>query len=205
MDGIGITQFTHRIWVQGDPPDEYRFWLGTWETLMPDWEHRLWSESDYYPYLTGELKELYDSSPHYAQKSDIAGKVILYRHGGVMMCADFECFRHMGELFDGKEHVVAWWESPGQMSNGIIGAPPHHPAVGLSLDLMPASLRAQRERNMPINYGAGPMFIHQVWHGRPDVEVRPAGEVYPYLWTQPKPASYGDAYAAHHWKATWKT
>lgn len=170
---------------------------------MPDWEHKLWSEPDYYHLLTGELKALYDTADKPAQKGDIAGKLILYRYGGVMMCADFECLRDMTAVF-ARNTVVMWWESPDQLSNGIIGAPVEHPAVKRAIELMPASIRQQRERGNSINYGAGPKFIHKAWVGRDDIEVRNAREVYPYLWTEPKPESYGDAYAVHHWKATWK-
>jgi mannosyltransferase OCH1-like enzyme len=203
-----IPKLFHCIWVQGEPPAHYEPWIASWSRNHPDWKHVLWSESDYYDLLSGDTKTVYDSTPYsggtkFAQQSDIAGKVILEEYGGVMMCADFESLRPMGDVFD-SENVVAWWETPGQLSNGIIGAPPHHPAVRLAVEAAPESVRRQRERSMQINNGAGPKFIHPLWHERGDVEKRPAGEVYPYLWFEEVPVSFGTAYAVHHWSATWK-
>lgn len=203
-----IPKVFHCIWTQGPPPAHYLLWIDSWKRNHPGWEHVCWSEWDYYSMLTGDIKQVYDTTPYpggtgYAQKADIAGKVILERMGGVMMCADFESLRPMGHVFE-TESVVAWWETPGQLSNGIIGAPAHHPAVQAAVDAIPGSVRLQRELGKQINSGAGPKFIHPIWHERDDVEKRPAGEVYPYLWTEPKPVSYGDAYAVHHWSATWK-
>jgi mannosyltransferase OCH1-like enzyme len=176
---------------------------------MPDWEHRLWSEPDYLHLLSDEVRPLYDSTPYeggrkYAQQADIAGKFILYELGGVMMCADFVCLRDMSPLFEGKSSAVLWWETNGQMSNGLIGAPPGNPAVGYTTERMGRALRQQRDRSNSITYGAGPVFLQSVWRGRNDLEIRPAREIYPYFWNEPDPGEYGDAYAVHRWKASWK-
>lgn len=204
-----IPKLFHAIWTQGEPPDEYEPWIESWERLNPGWKHMLWSEATYSD-LLGPLREVHDSTPyvgkaaHWAQKADIAGKAILHELGGVTMCLDFEALRPMGDIFAGKDHVVLWWESPGQLSNGMIGAPPKHPAVTQTVEEIPESCRVQRERGLSINYGASPKFLHRVWANRPDLEVRPANEIYPYLWFDEPPASYGDSYAVHYWKATWK-
>lgn len=204
-----IPKVFHCIWTQGPPPDDYWKWIDSWERVNPGWKHLLWSEKSY-RHLLGDLTEVHDSTPygtsgaHYAQMADIAAKAILWEVGGVMMCADFEALRPMDQIFAGKDHPVCWWESPGQLSNGIIGVPQKHPASKAVIEALPDSVRQQRERAQQINYGAGPMFIHRIWADRQDVEKRPSEEVYPYLWTDPVPESYGDAYAVHHWKATWK-
>lgn len=203
-----IPKLFHTIWVQGDPPPHYYDWFASWEENHPDWTHRLWVEGDYIDMLDDETRQVYESTPYdggrkYAQQADIASKTILLQVGGVYMCADYESLRPMAHFFD-TDHVVAWWETPGQMSNGVIGAPPGHPAVELAVDKIPGSVRWQRESARSINYGAGPKFIHPVWHSRDDVEKRPSEEIHPYLWFEPKPDDYGDAYAVHHWTASWK-
>lgn len=203
-----IPKVFHTIWVQGPPPDSYHEWHESWKRLHPTWTHILWSEATYRP-LLGELADLHYSTPygttgaHYAQQADIAAKAILYELGGVAKCCCFEALRPMDSFFE-VDHPVTWWESPGQLGNGIVGVPPKHDASRACVEALPASVLRQRERGQQINNGVGPKFLHKVWANRPDVELRPSGEIYPYYWYESKPDSYGDAYAACHWSATWK-
>lgn len=203
-----IPRVFHGIWTQGDPPTEYWAWIDSWEWHNPDWTYQLWHE-DTYQELLGDLRRVHDSTPyegtgaHLAQKADIAGKAILLELGGVAMCLDFEALKPMGHLFD-TDQVVCWWESPGQLSSGMIGAPPGHPAVAALVDALPESVFQQRERGQQINNGAGPKFVHRVWENRPDVQKRHHGEIYPYYWYEDVPETFGDSLAVHHWQASWK-
>ncbi len=196
-----IPKVFRTVWVQGALPDTHQAWFDSWREHNPDWEHIVWSEPDYLPFL--ENWEIYGTAVNHAQRAEIAQKEILWRFGGVYLDADFECFRPCGHFFTGN-HVVTWDESPGQLGNQIIGAPRRHPAIRAALEDIPRSIRWQRENNLPQPYGAGPHLVQRLWRVRNDVEIRPSEEFFPYLWNQPKPTDFGDAYGAHHWTASWK-
>lgn len=188
--------------MQGHPlPDTHQGWFDSWKEHNKDWAHVLWSEADYLPFI--ENREIYDTAVNHAQRAEIAQKEILWKYGGVYIDADFECFRPCGHFFEA-DHVVTWDESPGQLGNQIIGAPPQHPAVRAALEDIPRAINYQRANNLPQTYGAGPHLIQRLWRDRSDVEIRPSEEFFPYLWNQSKPSDYGDAYGAHHWTASWK-
>lgn len=192
----------HTIWVQGgELPDEYQPWLNSWLEHHPDWDHIIWSEPMYIDWI--ENRSTYDSAVNHAQRTEIASKEILYKHGGVYVDADFECFKPIDGLLDGITCFTAY-ESPGQLSAGIVGCTPGHPALRVILDDVEPSIRRQRELGLPQNHGTGPHILQRNWVGRSDVFVFPAAWFYPYQWNQRRPSHFGGAYAAHHWKATWK-
>lgn len=150
-----------------------------------------------------ENRDVYDTAVNYAQKAEIAGKEILLRMGGILVDADFECFRPIDPLLENVECFTAE-ESPGQLSAGIVGCTPGHPAIRQIVDAIPGSIAWQRANRLPQNHGAGPHILQRNWRNRSDVTVFPPWMFYPYLWDQKKPSDFGDAYGAHHWKATWK-
>ena len=197
-----IPQIFHTVWVQGHPlPDTHKQWFESWRKHNPKWTHVVWGESDYLPFL--ENREVYDTAVNHAQRAEIAQKEILWKYGGVYLDADFECFRPVGHFFE-EDRVVTWDESPGQLGNQIYGTPPLHQAVREAIDDIPRSIRYQRMNGLPQPYGAGPHLIQRLWRDREDVLIRPSWEFFPYLWNQPKPSDFGEAYGAHHWTASWK-
>jgi inositol phosphorylceramide mannosyltransferase catalytic subunit len=197
-----IPKVFHTVWVQGEPlPETHTEWLGSWKKHNPTWAHVVWGENDYIGFL--ENREIYGTAVNHAQRAEIAQKEILWKYGGVYVDADFECFRPCTQFFE-VDRVVTWDESPGQLGNQLIGSPQHHPAVRAALDDIPRSIMWQREQGLPQPYGAGPHLIQRLWRNRVDVEIRDSKEFFPYLWDQPKPSSWGDAYGAHHWTASWK-
>lgn len=198
-----IPRVFHTIWVQGNLPESHRAWYESWTEHNPEWAHLCWAESEYLKYLPAAVVDVYETAVNHAQRAEIAQKAILYEFGGVAHDADFECFRPCSQFFEG-DRVVTWDETPGQLGNQLIGAPRHHPAVKEALDDIPRAILWQREQGLPQTYGAGPHLVQRLWRDRADVEIRPPHEFFPYLWNQPKPSSWGDAFGAHHWTASWK-
>lgn len=191
----------HTMWVQGSLPASYQAWFDSWTVHNPMAEHRLWGEADYLDLVAddGNL-DVYESAVNHAQRAEIARLSILYHVGGIVVDADFECLRR----FDFEYDCWASYESPGQLTMSILGARPEHPAVGLLVGDVERSVYWQRSMGLPQTYGAGPHLIQRLWADRDDVTRLPHEMFFPYLWTEPVPASFGDAYAVHHWKATWK-
>jgi mannosyltransferase OCH1-like enzyme len=196
-----IPKVFHTVWVQGALPESHVDWFASWKKHNPSWIHVLWGESDYLGFL--ENREIYATAVNHAQRAEIAQKEILWKYGGVYLDADFECFRPCTHFFE-SDRVVTWDESPGQLGNQIIGAPAKHPAVREALEDIPRAIVWQRTQGLPQTFGAGPHLVQRLWRDRRDVEIRPSHEFFPYLWNQPKPEDFGDAYGAHHWTASWK-
>jgi hypothetical protein len=88
----------HQIWVQGlDEFKKTKFYPYSldWTRLFPNWEYKLWSEQEYMPLIhrySSRLVDLYNNSPSYAFKSDIARYVILWNYGGLYVDTDYEPF-----------------------------------------------------------------------------------------------------------------
>lgn len=199
-----IPKVFHSVWVQGPLPDEYLDWHHSWLEHHPDWEHVLWSEPDYLPYISDFNRDIYDTAVNHAQRAEIAQKELLLRFGGVWIDADFECFKNIEPLIEDLECFTGE-ESPWQLSAGIIGVTPGHEAMRVIVEDITRSILVQREHGLPQNHGAGPYIWQRLWRNRSDVTVFPPVVFYPYLWNEPKPETYPlGAYAAHHWKATWK-
>ena len=207
----GIPQVFHSFWVQGPPlPETHQVWLATWTQHNPEWEHRIWSEDEYRLFLdeeTDPIREIYETAVNHAQRAEIAQKIILWRFGGFAVDADSECFKPVDELFAGKNHVVTFEETPGQLGNQFIACPPGHRSIREVLDDIPRSIRWQRETGRSQTYGAGPHLIQRLWYNGEDGDVEILGPEFfhPYRWDQPKPEQWPDtAYGAHHWAASWK-
>jgi mannosyltransferase OCH1-like enzyme len=199
-----IPKTFHSVWVQGDLPDEYRAWHESWLTHHPDWEHVVWSEPDYLPHISDCNRGIYATAVNHAQRAEIVQKELLLRFGGVWIDADFECFRNIEGLIADLECFTGE-ESPGQLSAGIIGIVPNHPAMRLVVEDITRSIQSQRDTGKAQNHGTGPYIFQRLWRDRPDVHVFPPEVFYPYSWDEPKPDTFPpSAYAAHHWAATWK-
>lgn len=198
-----IPKVFHTVWVQGELPDEYQAWHKSWLEHHPDWEHRLWAEPDYLPFISDFNRAIYDTAVNHAQRAEIAQKELLWRFGGVWIDADFECFRNIEELIDDCD-VFIGEEERGGLSAGIIGIVPGHPAMRIVVEDITRSIEVQRATGQPQTKGTGPWIFRRLWNDRKDIRRFPPEYFYPYTWKQSPPADYGDAYAAHHWKATWK-
>ena len=67
-----IPKIVHQIWLgpKTSTPILFIFSEKKWKALHPDWEFRLWTDSDL-DKLDLELRDLIDLSPNWAEKSDI--------------------------------------------------------------------------------------------------------------------------------------
>lgn len=132
-----IPRIIHQIWVGPKvPPAHFRVFREKWKQLHPDWEYRLWTDSEIEDLNLG-LKDLIDQSPNYAEKSDIIRAELLDRFGGVYLDVDMDPFRAIDEL-NQKYDFWAGVEHPHQIATtncrvwigiSIIAARPGHPII----------------------------------------------------------------------------
>src|SRR5262249_44034916 len=132
-----IPKIIHQIWL--GPKRTPQFFLkfrDSWQKRHPDWEYRLWTDADLANF-DFDLKNLFDQSNNYGEKSDILRCEILLKYGGVYVDADFECLKPFDDLVS-KYDFFAGIEPPHEIpesdhvlliSNALIGSVPGHPII----------------------------------------------------------------------------
>lgn len=132
-----IPKIIHQIWLGPKrPPPFFLKFRESWQANHPDWEYRLWTDQDLATY-DFELRDLYDQSDNYGEKSDILRCEILLKYGGVYVDADFECLKPLDEImakydfFSGIEppHEIPESDRVMLISNALIGSVPNHPIL----------------------------------------------------------------------------
>ena len=93
-----IPKIIHQIWVGPKvPPSFFVTFQQKWKSLHPDWEYRLWTDSDLDD-LNLDLRDLIDQSPNFAEKSDMIRCELLDRFGGVYLDVDMDPFQSLEDL-----------------------------------------------------------------------------------------------------------
>jgi inositol phosphorylceramide mannosyltransferase catalytic subunit len=193
-----IPRVIHRVWLGTDPmPEEFEHYGETWQQHHPDWEMRLWTDSNL-PEL--RYPDAFERCRNHGERSDVLRSELLYRFGGLYVDTDVECKRPLDPLI-GDAPVFAAWVRPGRIGSAVLGAVPEHPAVE----------RLLREMQARVGHGnqiqATVALLTDVLSDEPDVQIFDSETFYPYH-PRLNPANgreFPDAYAVHHWGLTWKT
>jgi hypothetical protein len=132
-----IPKIIHQIWLGPKrPPGFFLKFRESWQKLHPDWEYRLWTDADLANY-DFDLRDLFDQSDNYGEKSDILRCEILLKYGGIYVDTDFECLKPLDELVN-RYDFFAGIEPPHEIretsrvllvSNALIGTRPNHPIL----------------------------------------------------------------------------
>ena len=120
-----IPKIIHQIWLGGEFPDKYKRIRDTWVDKNPDWEYKLWTDSDAESFGLENIEQ-FDKIDNLGAKSDIFRYEILYRYGGIYIDTDFECLKSFNDLthldfFTGTGHM----DVP-VLFNGLIACVPNH-------------------------------------------------------------------------------
>lgn len=206
-----IPSIIHRIWIQGEPlPFPFDKYGESFKTHHPTFSYVLWDgkmlENIIYQ-VSDLLYTQYLSSKTYAQKADVGRFVLLYLYGGVYVDTDFECKRSIIPLLHDKT-FVAGYEDTNTIATGIIASVPGHPILKKMIQEM-----LSFDVNKPPTETTGPkMFTKVVLDHSKTTEDKtvclyPPIIFYPYHYTEKykKNNTFDDAYAVHHWAASWQT
>jgi mannosyltransferase OCH1-like enzyme len=136
---IKIPKIIHQIWLGPKPVPSY-FWeyKKGWERRHPGWEYRFWTDKDVVAF-DFDLKDLYQRSTNWGEKSDILRAEILDRFGGLYVDTDIENIKSFDELHL-KHDFYAGLEPPHQgdisqsaphvvISDALIACRPNHPII----------------------------------------------------------------------------
>lgn len=122
-----IPKIIHFCWPGDDAiPVELLANAARWQTLMPDWEQRLWRGQN--P-IDWELVSggAFARQTNLGARSDILRAEVLYRFGGLYVDGDIEPVATLGDLLTG-DLVCA--RSSGQPLNAFMACAMGHPAMG---------------------------------------------------------------------------
>jgi len=140
-DSSGIPKVIHQIWLGGNLPEKFARMTAKWPELHPDWEYRLWTDSEVAD-LDFENRDLFDDTDCWGEKTDILRVEILRRFGGVYVDTDYELLKPLDsfhERFGFYTTVRAipamhLWNrdislGPVLLCNSIVGAREGHPIL----------------------------------------------------------------------------
>ncbi len=179
-------------------PEEYERYGESWRRHHPDWELRLWTDTEL-PEL--RFPEAFEKARNFGERSDLLRYEILAREGGVYVDTDVECKRPIDPLLDGVA-AFAGWVRPQKVGNAIIGAVAGHPAIERMLEEAQARVGSGH-----VSGATGPKLLTEVLASSEDVTIFDREVFYPF---HPRRSPEGEAdhpgaYAIHHVEASWKT
>jgi hypothetical protein len=138
-EACSIPKCIHQIWLGPKTlPSYFKRYQRSWMEHHPNWEYRLWTDKDVED-LDFEMKDLYNRSTNYGEKSDILRAEILDRFGGLYVDVDVENIRPFDELNE-KYDFYAGLEPPHEgnftspsphlvVSDALIGSCKAHPII----------------------------------------------------------------------------
>lgn len=137
-----IPKIIHYCWFGNNPlPELANKCIASWKKFLPDYEIKVWNESNFDVYMTTYTAEAYRLKK-YAFVSDYARFWILYHYGGIYFDTDVEVIRPLDDIlskgmFAGFEcqQGIALDNPNGTMNPGLgIGAWKGHPFFKQMLD-----------------------------------------------------------------------
>lgn len=125
---MAIDHIIHYCWFgRGAMPEREKDCIETWKELFPDFELRLWNESNFDYKSCDFAKQAYENKK-YAFVSDYARAKILYEHGGLYLDTDVKVIRNFTDILD-QANAVVGFERKAFIGTAIIGCQKHDPLI----------------------------------------------------------------------------
>lgn len=207
-----IPKKIHQIWLGGPIPDKYKRMADTWVAMNPEWEYKLWTDSDV-KRMNIPNRKLYDSMTNYGPKSDLLRYHILNEYGGIYADTDFECLRPFDAFTYLDFFTGLAYQSKLELYPGLMGSIPHHPILKLAvqeiLKIKDPPRTPQDVLEKISSYFFTRVFLQIVKEYVPGIVAFPTDYFYPF------PNSKGHqsrdyrfsikdcSYTVHHWATSW--
>lgn len=164
---IKIPKKIHQVWIGSEPPREVLKLAKTVKKCHPDFEYKLWRDSDLAEFGL-DTAPLFLAAPNWGEKADILRYCILHKYGGVYLDMDIACYTSIEPLMKGIDFFAGIPDFKFfEIANGVIGCVPRHPIMERMLkNLIPAN--SFEGRTMGTVERTGPLLftriITQCWH-----------------------------------------
>lgn len=160
-----IPKVIHYCWFGGNPlPKDAQMCLASWKKYLPDYEIKVWNESNFDVNCCPYVKGAYEAKK-FAFVSDYARFWVLYKEGGVYFDTDVEVIRNMDHIisagnFMGIEKSLATQKPESGEMIGVnaglgMGCEPNSPFLKEMLDLY--------ENKPSFTFDEGTIVHHTTW------------------------------------------
>lgn len=124
-----IPKIIHYCWFGGNPyPKTVKRCIASWKKYCPDYEIKLWNESNYDVSKNAWLEQAYRAKK-WAFVSDYARLDIIYHEGGIYLDTDVELLKSLDPLLE-KKCYIGRENSSGQCNTGLgFGAEKYNPVL----------------------------------------------------------------------------
>jgi mannosyltransferase OCH1-like enzyme len=216
-----IPKKIHQIWLGSELPERYKRLTDSWLKYNPDWEYKLWTDSDI---LDLDLlnKDIFNSMSNLGMKADLLRIEILNKFGGLYVDIDFECLKSFDDMHRLSFYTGIVYGHNVEINVGLIGSIPNHPIL---IDyLSNVDYKVGMESVDAIFNTTGPyyftkIFLRNVTNETKDIVAFPTIYFYPFHNTYyPEKRLFGfeendlniinkflteDSYATHWWHVSW--
>lgn len=115
-----IPKIIHYCWFGGkEMPKQFKKYIKSWKKYCPDYELKLWDESNFDINCNQYVKEAYENKK-YAFVTDYVRLYALYNFGGIYMDTDVEVLKPLDEFLNNE--AFSGFESSNAVQTGIMGA-----------------------------------------------------------------------------------
>lgn len=160
-----IPKVIHYCWFGGNPlPKDAQMCLASWKKYLPDYEIKVWNESNFDVNCCPYVKGAYEAKK-FAFVSDYARFWVLYKEGGVYFDTDVEVIKNMDHIissgnFMGIEKSLATQKPESGEMIGVnaglgMGCEPNSPFLKEMLDLY--------ESKSSFTFDEGTIVHHTTW------------------------------------------
>jgi hypothetical protein len=226
-----IPKIIHQTWKTDQIPCEWKAFAQSWRHHHPDWEYRLWSNTDgadfveqFYP----EFKETYIAYPYDIQRADAIRYLVIYHYGGIYADLDFECLQSF-EVWRNNTQVIIGFE-PEQhahehlkeefLCNALFAAPSGSEFLRRVIDFLVTDETKALTHNDVVRT-TGPLMLQEVYekHEKQGVHAQPPIRFYPFARNSADLALLSEnsvaserirqklvsrgCFAVHHWANSW--
>ena len=98
-----VPRLIHQTWKSSKVDAPHVRNVRSWVEMNPDWEYRLWTDSDIRLLVARRFPdylEMFDSYPLQIQRADMFRYFVMYEYGGVYADMDFEALVPLSEILD---------------------------------------------------------------------------------------------------------
>jgi mannosyltransferase OCH1-like enzyme len=200
----------HQIWFGGKLPLKYNKLTDTWKKHHPDWEYKLWTDSN-----VGDIeltkKDVFNFAKNNGMKSDILRYEILKQLGGLYIDTDFECLKPFDDLRYLEFITGVSYDAEMVLYIGLIGSVPCHNITQLCVNSL--NTRYDGDNAYAIMDATGPYYFTRCFLNGVDMNTKGVvafpmdyfyplpnnirGTSTPYQYVRPC------SYAIHHWDVSW--
>lgn len=209
-----IPKKLHQVWLGGEIPKEYLELTEKWKENHPEWEYRLWVDSDIKEFGL-DKNTVYNEITNLGSKSDVLRYHIINKYGGVYIDTDFISLKNLDELtkfsfFGGGFSIISEQNNDPEIYNGMFGSVKNNPILTDCINNFKST-----KNNPSVHKTTGPSFFSEMIFKNingeeQDIIFLPLSYFYPFpgrfrfnktninKWIKP------ESYCIHLWNCSWQ-